>query len=120
MTTVQLSESAGLTQYQIQLFLESGLIQAATVGISGGGRRFEFDAGQLQRARLLKQLRLKGVPLSRLATSDLSFDGEAYLVFNGDRLRACKDAAAAIGAVVKAKRWCSAVDLASIRTVAAE
>jgi hypothetical protein len=33
---------------------------------------------------------------------------------------ACRDAAAAIAAVVRARRWCSAVDLTAIRTANAE
>jgi hypothetical protein len=32
------------------------------------------------------------------------------------QLRPCRDAAAAIATVVRAKRWCSAVDLSAIRT----
>ena len=38
----------------------------------------------------------------------------AFGIFDGPEFRACRDAAAAIGAVVRAKRWCSAVDLAAI------
>jgi hypothetical protein len=33
----------------------------------------------------------------------------------GRELRACRDAAAAIAAVARAKRWCSAVDLNAVR-----
>jgi hypothetical protein len=52
-----------------------------------------------------------------LAASDLSFDaGQAYVVYDCHELRACRDATAAITAVVRARRWCSAVDLAAIRT----
>jgi hypothetical protein len=41
------------------------------------------------------------------------------LVFDGNAVRPCRDAAAAIATVVKVRRWCSAVDL-SIRTSLAE
>jgi hypothetical protein len=61
------------------------------------------------------------VPLAKLAAADLSFDaGQAYVVYDGHELLACRDAAAAIAAVVQARRWCSAVDLTAIRTGPAE
>jgi hypothetical protein len=75
----------------------------------------EFDAGQLERARLLKALYAKGVSFARLSGADLAFNGQAFVVFDGNRLRPCRDAAAAINVVCHAKRWCSAVDLAAIR-----
>jgi len=71
-----------------------------------------------QRARLLKALLQKGVSFARLSATDLAFDGQAFVVFDGHDLRGCRDAAAAIGAVVRAKRWCSAVDLSAIRQAA--
>jgi hypothetical protein len=76
-----------------------------------------FAPGQLERARLVKELSRKGVRLARLAAADLAaFEaGQAYVVFDGSEFRACRDAAAAIAAVVGAKRWCSAVDLSAIR-----
>jgi hypothetical protein len=40
---------------------------------------------------------------------------QAYVIFDGIELRACPGAAAAIAVVVRAKRWCSAVDLTAIR-----
>ena len=89
MTTHELCESAGLSHYQVQTWLDTGLLEAETIGIPGGGRRFEFDAGQ------------------------------AYVVYDGCELRACRDAAAAIAAVVRARRPCSAVDLSAIRTAGA-
>jgi hypothetical protein len=59
--------------------------------------------------------------LSQLARAKLTFDaGQAFGVFNGHELRPCRDAAAAIATVVRAKRWCSAVDLTAIRTSSAE
>jgi hypothetical protein len=115
MTTLELCESAGLTQYQVQSWLETGLLEAETIGIPGGGRRHEFAAGQLERARVLKALHRKGVALSRLARADLAFDGLAYVVYDGHELRACRDATAAIAAVVRARHLCSAVDLSAIR-----
>jgi hypothetical protein len=121
MTTREFCESAGLSQYQVQCWLETGLLEAETVGIPGGGRRFEFAAGQLERARVLKALHQKGVPLGRLAVAGVSFDsGQAYVVYDGQNLRPCRDATAAITTVVRASRPCSAVDLSSIRTGVAE
>jgi hypothetical protein len=77
--------------------------------------------GQFERARLVKALLREGVSPARLAASDLSFDaGQAYVVYDGRELRACRDATAAIAAVVRARRWCSAVDLFSIRNGTAE
>jgi hypothetical protein len=73
------------------------------VGIPGGGHRFELAQNQLQRARLLKALLRKGVSLARLAATDLAFDaGQAYVVYDGRELRACRDATAAIAAVNRA------------------
>jgi hypothetical protein len=69
---------------------------------------------------VLKALHRKGVSLGQLVAADLSFDtGQAYVVCDGRELRACQDAAAAIATVVRAKRPCSAVDLAAIRLAAA-
>jgi hypothetical protein len=53
-----------------------------------------------------------------LSATDLGFDGQAFVVYDGRELRACQDAAAAIGAICRAKRWCSAVDLSAIRQAA--
>ena len=45
--------------------------------------------------------------LSQLARLNLTFDaGQAFVIFDGREFRACRDAAAAIAAVVRAKRWC--------------
>jgi hypothetical protein len=52
--------------------------------------------------------------------ADLAFDGQAYVVHDGHELRACRDAAAAIAAVVRAKRWCSAVTCPKSATAVAE
>jgi hypothetical protein len=76
-----------------------------------GGRRREFAAGQVQRVFVLKALHCKGVALSRLARDNLEFDDQAYIVYDGRELRACRDVAAAIATVVRAKRCCSGVDL---------
>jgi hypothetical protein len=69
-------------------------------------------------------LQSKGAKLSQLARADLAglagLASKAFVVFDGSELRACRDAAAAIAAVVHAKRWCSAVDLSAIRTGIAE
>jgi hypothetical protein len=121
MTTHELCESVGLSQYLVSTWLETGLLKAETIGIPGGGRRFQFAAGQLERARVLKALHQKGVPLGRLVAADLTLDaGPAYIVYDGSELRACRDATVAIATVVRAKRPCSAVDLSAIRTSTAE
>jgi hypothetical protein len=69
----------------------------------------------------VKELSRKGVPLARLAAADLSFDADqVYGVYDGHELRGRRDAAAAIAAVVQARRWCSAVNLSAIRAGTAE
>ena len=76
----------------------------------------EFSPDQAERARLIKVLQNKGAKLSQLARADLAdLAGKAFVVFDGSELRACRDAAAAIATVVRARRPCSAVDLAAIR-----
>jgi hypothetical protein len=96
--------------------MEIGLLEAELVGIPTGGWRREFAAGQLERARLIKALHRKGATLSQLARSDLTdLAAQAYVILDGHVLRACPDAAASIAVVVRAKRWCSAVDLTAIR-----
>jgi DNA-binding transcriptional MerR regulator len=121
MTTIELCESAGLSRSTVQQWQECGFLEAANVGIPGGGVRRVFAPGQLERARLVKALLRKGVSLARLAAADLSFEaGQAYVAYDGHELLACRDAAAAIAAVVRAKRWCSAIDLAAVRTFTAE
>jgi DNA-binding transcriptional MerR regulator len=117
MTTKELCQAVGVGQSALQMWLESGFLQAENIGIPGGGCRRVFAPSQLERARLLKALLRKGVSLGRLAAADLSFDaGQAYVVYDGHELRACRDATAAIAAVARARRWCSAVDLSAIRT----
>jgi hypothetical protein len=120
MTTIEFCQNVGLTPRELQNWIETGLIQAELVVIPGGRRR-DFTAGQIERARVIKALHMKGVTLSQLARSDLAFDaGQAFVIFDGQELRACRDAKPAIAAVVRAKRWCSGVDLAAIRAAAAE
>jgi hypothetical protein len=117
MNTTEFCASAGLTSRELQNWIENGLLEpAGMVGRSaGGGVRREFTTGQAERARVLKALHSKGAKLSQLARANLAFDGQAYVVFDGHELRACRDAAAAIAAVVRAKYPCSAVDLSAIR-----
>ena len=117
MTTEQLCQFTELTPHQIQDLIQTGILKAELVSKPGGGRHREFAADQVQRALVLKALHLKGISLSRLARADLAFDGQAYVVYDGSELRGCRDAAAAIATVVRAKRPCSAVDLTAIRTV---
>src|SRR5215467_4750074 len=122
MTTTEFCASAGLTPRELQSWLEIGLLEPADmVGrTAGGGLRREFTSDQIERARLIKTLQTKGAKLSQLARANLAFDGQTYLVYDGQELRACRDAPAAITAVVRAKRPCSAVDLSAIRTAAEE
>jgi hypothetical protein len=67
----------------------------------------------------LKALYAKAVSLARLSGADLAVDEAGYVVFDGNRLRSCRDATAAINVVCHAKRWCSTVDLAAIRRATA-
>jgi hypothetical protein len=122
MTTTELCESAGLTPRELQNWIDNGLLDAGRVGRSaGGGVRREFTADQAERARVIKALQSKGAKLSQSARADLAgLAGKAFVVFDGSELLACRDAAAAIAAVVHAKRWCSAIDLSAIRTGIAE
>jgi DNA-binding transcriptional MerR regulator len=121
MTTTKFCESAGLTPRELQNWIDAGLLEAdEMVGRAGGGLRREFTAEQAAHARLIKILHSKGVKLSQLArVANLAFDGQ-YVVYDGESLRACRDAAAAIATVVKAKQPCRAVDLTAIRTEIAE
>ena len=121
MTTHELCESSGLTSRELERWVETGLLKAELVGTPGGGRQGEFAADQAVRARLLKALHSKGATLSQLARANLTFDsGQAFVIYDGHELRPCRDATAAIAAVVRAKRPCSAVDLSAIRTAIAE
>jgi hypothetical protein len=124
MTTIELCASAGLnyahrpdsSRSTAQQWLECGFLEAENVGIPGGGVRRTFAPGQLKRARLVKALLRKGVSLARLAAAGLSFaTSQTYVVYDGRELRACREAAAAIAAVVQAGRWCSAIDLSAVR-----
>jgi hypothetical protein len=65
--------------------------------------------------RYEEALHTKGASLSQLARANLTLAGQAYVVYDGYEVRACRDAAAAIGTVVRAKRPCSAVDPSAIR-----
>ena len=86
MTTTELCEAAGLSRSTVQQWLECGFLEAANVGIPGGGVRRVFARGQLERACLVKALLRKGVSLARLAASDLSFEaGQAYVVYGRPR-----------------------------------
>jgi DNA-binding transcriptional MerR regulator len=104
MTTTEFCECTGLTPREVQNWLESGLLEAdEMVGIPGGRR--EFTAEQAARARVLKILHDKGVKLSQLArVANIAFDSQAFIVCDGQDLRVCRDAAAAIATVVKAKQ----------------
>jgi DNA-binding transcriptional MerR regulator len=97
MTSIEFCQSAGLTPRELQNWLESGLLEAELVVIPGAaGRRREFIATQVERARVIKALHMKGVTLPQLARANLTFEaGQAFVIFDGRELRACRDAAAA-------------------------
>jgi DNA-binding transcriptional MerR regulator len=100
MNTSELCASTGLTAREVQNWLDNGLLEPADfVGrASGGGLQREFTADQAERARLLKALHRKGATLAQLARANLSLAGQAYVVYDGHDVRACRDAAAAIAA----------------------
>jgi DNA-binding transcriptional MerR regulator len=68
MTTKELCQAVGVGQSALQMWLQSGFLQAENIGIPGGGKRRMFAPGQLERARLVKAL------------------------LHGHELRACRDA----------------------------
>jgi hypothetical protein len=79
------------------------------------------DLSPAERARLIKALQNKGAKLSQLARADLAdLAGKAFVVFDGNDVRSCRDAATAIATVVPAKRLSSAIDLSAVRTGYAE
>ena len=108
MTTPELCELAGLTRPELQRWIDAGLLEA-----DRDGRCREFADDELERARLIKALHAKGLPLSRLARENLAFDGR-FLVFDGRNLCVYPDAAAAIAAAGRLK-CCSVLDLSAIR-----
>jgi hypothetical protein len=115
-TSHELCESSGLTSRELERWMETGRLKAELVSRPGGGRQWDFTADQAERARSLKALHTKGATLSQLARANLTFDsGQACVVYDGHELRTCRDAAAAIATVVRARRPCSAVDLSAIR-----
>ena len=123
MTTQEFCACSGLSSKEFQTWLETGLLKPADmVSKACGGVRREFTADQAERVRVIKKaLHQKGATLAQLARSNLTFDsGQAFVVYDGHELRARPNAAAAIATVVKAKRPCTAVDLAAIRTGCAE
>jgi hypothetical protein len=109
MTLSEFCDRTHLTGAQVNILRAAGLI------------RSDMPASQVEFVRLIKALQSKGATLSLLARADLAgLAGKAFVVFDGSELRACPDAAAAIAAVVHAKRRCSVVDLSAIRTAPAE
>ena len=108
MTTPELCELAGLTRPELQRWIDAGLLEA-----DRDGRRREFAADDLERARLIKALHQRGLPLSRLARENLAFDGQ-FVIFDGRQLRAYPDAVAAIAAAGRLKSCC-VLDLSAIR-----
>jgi hypothetical protein len=110
MTTIEFCQSVGLTARELEDFLDIGLLEAEPAATRQGKRILEFAANLIPRARLIKQL-----------VRNLAFDqSQLFVVYDGQQLRPCRDADAAIAAVVRAKRWASAVDLTAIRAGAAE
>src|SRR5215472_10883063 len=80
MTTPELCELAGLTRPELRRWIDAGLLEA-----DRDGRRREFADDDLERARLIKALHAKGLPLSRLARENLAFDGR-FVIFDGRTL----------------------------------
>lgn len=120
MTTSELCRTTGLTRGKVEILIESGLIEPVEPA-AGSGHRHEFADTQVERALLIRELRRKGVTLAQLAGKDLArLENERFVVFDGNQLRTCRDAEAAIAAVARAKRWCSVVDLANVRAAIAE
>jgi MerR HTH family regulatory protein len=111
MTIQELARKCGLSQGRAENWSEAGLIMPVP------GRRREFAEDQVERALVIKTLQAKGVELPRLAGKSLDFpNNERYIIFDGYQLHGCRDAAEAIAVVARARRACSAVDLAAIRT----
>jgi hypothetical protein len=109
MTMTEFCDLTHLTGTQVYTLRNVGLIKP------------DLPASQVEFARLIKALQNKGATLNQLARAELGdLAGQTFVVFDGHELRACPDAAAAIAAVVQAKRRCSAIDLNAIRTSAAE
>src|SRR5215831_18688330 len=109
MTTPELCELAGFTRPELQRWIDAGLLEA-----DRDGRRREFADDDLERARLIKALHTKGLPLSRLPRENLAFDGHQFVLFDGRELRGCRDAAEAVAAAAQTKR-CALVDLRAVR-----
>jgi DNA-binding transcriptional MerR regulator len=72
MTTTEFCRTAGLTERELQNWLDNGLLDAERVSRTGGGARREFTADQAERARLIKALQSKDAKLSQLARADLA------------------------------------------------
>ena len=120
MTSQELCTSTGLTRGRLEHLVASGLLETVEPA-AGAGHPREFRADQVERVLLITSLRRKGMTLAKLAGRSLAFpESERFVIFDGHQLRACRDAEAAIAAVVRAKRWCSAVDLAAIRSAVEE
>jgi hypothetical protein len=110
MTIEELARKSGLSSGKAEMWVESGLIEPMA------GQCREFGDDQIERVRLVQELQRKGVALPQLAGRNLAFSrSERFVVFDDRELRAYADAEAAIGAVVRSRRACSAVDLAAIR-----
>jgi DNA-binding transcriptional MerR regulator len=85
MTSIEFCESTGLTPRELQNWLETGLLEAELVVIPGViGRRREFTAGQVERARVIKALHAKGAKLSQLARAKPQPRTEIYESRLGD------------------------------------
>jgi DNA-binding transcriptional MerR regulator len=100
--------------------IENGLIETVEP-VAGTGHRREFAPAQVVRALVIRELKRKGMTLAQLTSRNLTFpESERFVVFDGNQLRTCRDAEAAVATVARAKRWCSVVDLATIRNAVAE
>src|SRR5215510_13212253 len=104
MNTAEFCAATGIKPRELENWLDAGLLEPAAMVARTDccGLRREFSSDQVERARLLKQLQKRGAKLYQLARANLSLDGR-FIVYDGDQLQTCRDAAAAIGAVVRAK-----------------
>ena len=116
MTSEEFCQVIEIPYKTLNTWIDNGIIRAERVagrpGRGGFGR--EFGPEHVARARVLKALLARRVPYAELRNRPDLFAAE-YLVIDGRRVRACEDAAAAIGAASKARHRCAVIDLSAIK-----
>jgi hypothetical protein len=75
----------------------------------------EFATGQVERACAQGAAPQESFACP-VGAQHLAFDSQAFVIYDGHALRTRPDAAAAIAAVLRSRRWCSAIDLSATRT----